>query len=219
LAGDIVDLGSISRFPSEPDVSIYVVDEMKYAASEINALHGYKVLIDGNHEARWSKALIADKAPQFHGAKGLTFSEQMYAQGLDRETTKWVFETPTNHGLFLGRGDATTLIRHGDHQHPRGGKHVAASVLDRSPHYNIVIGHVHRAQMFCKTSVSKTRFSIANPTMKQPQPYAKDGDWQMGFTVLRFYGGTTLRKCKRVTPQVVLMHSDGSFCVDGNVYD
>lgn len=218
LNGDIFDLAGLGRFMPEESQPPYLVREMRMGIREIHQLHGKVVMLDGNHEARWRKALIRELAPQMRGMIGLSFAEQMYAQGLDKKKCSWVFETAQVYGLWLGSGEARTLIRHGDHQFPMGPKAIAQAMLARTPHVNQVIGHVHRVQLYTQTSVGKVRWAMSLGTMQKPQEFAKDPNWQHGFGVLHFWGGPTLDTCTHVQPVPVLMDEEGSFVYQGRLW-
>ena len=60
LGGDLVDLEALSRYPLDEDSQPYVVDQIKMCADEVNALERYCgkiILMPGNHEERWEKAI------------------------------------------------------------------------------------------------------------------------------------------------------------------
>lgn len=213
----MVDLGVLSRFDPDPDEELIVADELRMCSEELNSLGCPVTVLDGNHEARWRKALMRNIAPNMRGCFGLSFAEQMYAQGL-RDNIKFVFESSECFGLCLGSGDGRVLIRHGDHQFPMGPRHVAAAMLARTPSINQVIGHVHRSQMAAYTSLGKTYWAVANPTMQKPQEFAKDPNWQLGFTLVHFWGGNSLDTCTKSMPQIILANNDGSFVYEGKVY-
>lgn len=202
LAGDIIDLGALSRFPMRRDENLDIGLEFSTAVREIARLEvAEKYCLPGNHESRW-RGILADKAPFLKNCLGLSLADQFRMHGLN--DVRWVFETPTSHGLFLGHGNSLTLIRHGDHQFKLAPKHVASIMLSKTPHVNQLIGHTHRAQLHCHTSLGRTVWAISNPTMQCPQDYDKDPNWQLGFTVLRFFDGG-------VTPQIILANESGEF--------
>ena len=216
LAGDVVDLGALSDFPPEEDENLDVAREMRMAAKEINSLEGPKTVLPGNHEKRFHRALKGKLAPQLRGMLGLTFSEQMHAQGLRKDNVTWVFESSRVHGLWLGK--KSLLVRHGDNQFKFGPKHLAAAMLQKTPNASQVIGHCHRAQIMCRTSLGHTTVAVTNPTMQLPQEFAKDADWQHGFSYFEFWGGKRLQDCKYFTPYLVIAQRDGSFSYGGKVY-
>ena len=216
--GDIIYGAAVSRYPKDKPNLSRVAKEIKFAAREINAVvAGKKVITFGNHEARWRKRLLGDNLDEFEGCYGLGLADQFYAQGLSR-STHFFIETANIPGYFLGSGNARTLLRHGHQQFPFGPKHLAATMLQKTPRVNQVIGHCHRGQIFCATSLGETRFAVANPCMQIPQDYAMDSDWQKGLTLLHFYGGKTVNECNKVTPQLIIMDSDGSFVEGGKLY-
>lgn len=216
VVGDLTESAVASDYPPESTDSPYIVHDLRVAARELNELGG-GIIIDGNHDVRLHKRLGLSQDPiATKGLVGLTFSEQMYGQGLSKRWS-WVFENNENPGLFLGSGDALTLLRHSDHQFKRGGpKHVAAAMLDRTPTVNHVFGHVHRTQLFHKTSLGVQRWAMSLGTFQVNRGYEKDPNWQLGFGILRFWDGRTLNSCTKVLPQIVTWNN--GFCVDGKVY-
>ena len=213
LNGDITESATASKYEPEEGDSPYAVHDIRVAAREMNRLlsAGKYLVLPGNHDVRWHKLLRRGVAPNIlRGAKGLTFSEQMIAQGLSPRW-EWVFETERVRGVFLGTGNARTLIRHGDRQFRLGSKHQAADMLVRTPHVNQVNGHYHRQQLIYKTSLGKTNWAMTLGTFQKPRNFSMDADWQPGFGVLYFWGGDTIKRCSRVMPLIV-PYVDGQFC-------
>lgn len=219
VAGDTVSLDALSRFDMESDAELDVGGEVALAAKLVNELAQLTtrtVVIPGNHEARWNKAVFGTKSPMLKNAKGLSFKDQMYAQGLD-SGVEWVEESKRSHGLYLG--NKACLVRHGDLQSSRfGASNVAAKLLRETPTISTVVGHYHRAQVQCQTVLGKTVFGIANPHMSGDHGYNVSPNWQRGFTVLEFYGRSRLRDCVKFTPHLVVAAEDGSFAYGGHVY-
>lgn len=212
ILGDFVDLGMLSRYAPGDDDPVYAINQIKCFVKEANALSldSEIYVVDGNHDERWEK-LVKSRPFVFKDAKGLTLKDQCYAQGLNKKIN-WLREDVVNRGLQCG----PYILRHGHNQSGSfgGGKHVAANMLDKGLGENIVFGHFHRAQMFCKTSGGRTVTAIANPAMTHDHSYAKDPNWQRGFTVLELYGPGN----KFATPNVVLIQ-DGHFAMGGVVFD
>lgn len=215
--GDIIEGAVASDYPPESTDSPYIAHDLQVAAMELNELGG-GIILDGNHDVRLHKRLGLSQDPiAMKGLVGLTFSEQMAQQGLSRRW-KWVFEDNHNYGFFLGRGNAKTLFRHGDHQFPRGGpKHVAHAMQIISPHVNNVFGHCHREQVFCQTSLGSTYWTMSLGTFQSNRNYQKDPNWQRGFGLIYYWGANKLDLCTSACPVPVLWTADG-FCVEGRVY-
>lgn len=194
--------------------------------NELSTECGRLYMVPGNHEARWEKAVIGNNAPALWGAVGLSLREQFYGQGLSPDI-KWVSESLECEGLYIGKGK-TCLVRHGDKQAGRYGiKQVATAALRRDPNISTVVGHHHRLQMMVQTIKDETRkglttrnvVGLANPHLSGPHGYVGPSpDWQIGFTVLEFYGASRLRDCTRFTPVPILMDDLGRFCYGGKVY-
>lgn len=220
LAGDMIDLVQLSIFDKPEDSFESAIDEIKVAVPEINSLLkcGAKIaLMPGNHEDRWRRAIFGTRKKALKGAVGMTFREQMYAQGLSTDIV-WREETHGVPGIVLGR--KALLIRHGDLQAGRNGTaNVSDKCLRETPTISTIVGHYHRAQLKTQTTpLSETIFGIANPHLSGTHDYATNPNWQRGFTAFHFYGRARLRDCEKFTPNLVVMQNDGSFCYNGIIY-
>lgn len=213
LNGDLVDFGMLSRYSQGANDPVHAVDQIKCMVTEVNSMIkecGQLVIIEGNHDERWSRVLMGEKAHVFKDAKGLSFKEQCLQQGLN-PGVKWVRESTHCRGYKVG----SVLFRHAHKQSSKfgGGKHVAASRLEKSMGQSEVFGHFHRGQIYFQSAGGKTSFAIANPCMTIDHEYAPDANWQRGFSILEF-----ANQRKIVTPSVVVIQK-GVFCRDGIVYD
>jgi predicted phosphodiesterase len=217
--GDIVDLGMLSTYENEEYHSNYAIEQIQMAVRELNSLNreaGRLYYVPGNHGDRWERTVLGNNRKELRGAIGLTLREQMYAQGLDG-SIRWIEEDRFTPGLYVGKRAA--LLRHGHRQGPRFGVvNQAAKQLREVPTVTTVVGHHHRAQLQCLTSLGNTVFGIANPHMSKVQEFAPDPNWQLGFTVLEFYGRSRLRDCEKFTPHLVVMDNEGHFAWNGKVY-
>lgn len=217
--GDLVDLGMLSRYEQDTDDPVYAVEQIKIAVKELTELTkscGQLIYVPGNHEERWEKAVFGKNAQALRGAVGLSLREQYYAQGLPKEV-RWVSESASNYGLILGK--KAVLIRHGHKQAGGWGvRNVSASLLQKFPTISTVVGHHHRGQLQCRTSLDKTIFAVANPHLSGNHGYATSPDWQRGFTFLEFFGGTRLRDCSTATPYTIIMNSEGKFSFNRKIY-
>lgn len=219
--GDIVDLGAISRYDQGMEDEAFVVPQIQMAVKELNSIStecGRLIMIPGNHEERWEKALFGSKAMHLKGTIGLSLREQFYSQGLN-PSVDWVTENSECPGLFVAKN--AVLIRHGHRSAGSWGvKNVASTLLTQYPTISTVVGHHHRAQLGCRTVLGKTVFGIANPHLSGTHGYAgASPDWQRGFTVLEFYGRSRLRECELFTPYIVVMDDRGRFSWKGEIYE
>lgn len=219
LAGDMIDLVQLSVYDKPEDSFASAIDEIKVAVKEINSLIkcGAKIAVmPGNHEARWHKAIFGTRKAALKGAIGMTFKEQMYAQGLDN-SVHWREENKNVPGLFLGR--RALLVRHGDLQSGRFGvAAVSDKLLRETPTVSTLVGHFHRAQIKTQTVLGNTIFAIANPHLSGDHDYVSWPNWQRGFTAFTFYGRARLRDCERFTPNLIVMDADGGFAYGDRVY-
>lgn len=216
VLGDFIDLGMMSRYTQGRDAPVNAIPQIQMFVKEMNALRdvhpGVKLIIcEGNHDERWSKFLSMNAPHALKDALGLTLEDQCYLQGL-RKGIVWTREDSVNKGLQCG----PFVLRHGHNQGGKygGGRHLAATRLQKTMGVSEVFGHYHRAQMMCQTSRGRTATAIANPCMTGDHEYANDPDWQRGFTILELYGPDN----KYCSPFVVVMN-DGHFAWNGKVYD
>lgn len=214
LDGDMVDLGMLSHYPQEKGAPIRAVEQIKKMVAEVNPLAdeaGEVYFVDGNHDSRWEREVLNRHAIAFDGALGFTFRDQCLAQGMDPRI-KWVREQPGTLGVPVG----PFMIRHGHKQASRygGAQHLAANAIAKGMGQSVVMGHHHRAQLFCRSAYGRTAIAIANPCLTREHHYAPDADWQRGFTILELHGP----KSEHATPYVVIMQEDGSFSWGGRVY-
>lgn len=217
--GDIIDLSMLSKYSPNMDDPVVAANEIGFACNELNSLvphTGRIIVVPGNHEDRWAKALFGNRAPQLKGTKGLTLEEQFRAQGLD-PSIKWKEET--EHDPCLEIGKQAVVVFHGHKQSVGWGvKHVAATNLVRFPDRSSVVGHHHRGQLQTRTSLGKTYVAIANPHLSGSHPYNITPDWQRGLTLLEFYGRSRLRDCTQFTPHLIIMDEEGRFAWNGEIY-
>lgn len=215
ILGDFVDLGMMSRYIQESSAPIHAIPQIKMFVSEANSLAKEAeelVIVEGNHDERWSKVIFGNAPQALKGALGLTLHDQCKAQGLSDENVVWLREDTAVKGVRCG----PFILRHGHNQASRfgAGKHLAANRLGKTMGVSEVFGHHHRAQVFCQTSLGRTAVAVANPCMTGDHEYSKDPDWQRGFTILELYGPD---KCY-ASPFLVIMNN-GHFAYNGKVYD
>lgn len=219
VLGDLNDLGMLSSYVQGADDPIFVLPTIQQTVRELNGLLKYvkEIEVDeGNHDERWAKALLKPHAQKLKGLKGLTLQDQMYAQGLNRRI-KWGGESIKRPAVELG--GCKVLARHGHKQASKWGVvHIAQKGLVEQPTRSSIVGHHHRAQLSCRTTVDGTIISIANPCMTGDHDYQTLPNWQRGFTVLEFFGGRTLGTCRSFTPQIIIADADGRFAYAGKVY-
>lgn len=216
VLGDFLDLGMMSRYVQGKDDPMFAIPQIQLFVKEMNELvaknpTGQFIVVEGNHDERWSRIVLGAVPSIFKGAIGLTLREQCMNQGLST-SIKWVKEDTLVAGVKCG----PFMLRHGHNQAARfgAGKHLAASRLAKTLGSSEVFGHHHKAQMFCQTALGKTAIAIANPCMTGNHDYNKDPDWQRGFTILELYGPDNCY----ATPHVIVMN-DGHFAWNGKVYD
>lgn len=213
ILGDFVDFGMLSKYVQEASAPIHALPQIRCFVKEANQLVqecGELVVVEGNHDHRWSKAIAALSAAAFKGAIGLSLREQCRFQGLD-ERVRWVIEDAHVSGVEI----AQFILRHGHNQSGRfgGGKHLAANAIMKTLGQSTVMGHHHRAQMFCQTAFGKTSVAIANPCMTKEHEYAPGADWQRGFTVLELQAP----RYEHATAYPVLIEK-GKFAWGGRTY-
>lgn len=211
INGDFLDLGMLSHYRQGEKDPVNAIAQVQCFVTEMKRIIGYTkrlVVIEGNHDERWSKIMHSVSAKALEGAIGLSLKEQCYAQGLPKEVI-WITESNRSRGYQVGK----FLIRHG---HKQGSKyspqHVAAQRVNKSNGQSEIIGHCHRAQLFCRTAGGVTAVGIASPCLTRDHDYATDPDWQRGFVVIEQYERTD-------TAYPIVMDNHGSFCWAGKAYD
>lgn len=214
VLGDFVDLGMLSRFVQSPGAPVHAIPQIKCFVDEANALAREctrLVIVEGNHDERWGKALMTTAPHLFRGALGLTLRDQCLAHGLT-PSAEWRVECAAQPEYRV----AQFALRHGHKQGGAfgGGKHLASNVLAKGLGQSYVVGHAHRAQVFAQSAHGRNAVAIANPCMTHDHDYAPGADWQRGFTVLEAMGPDY----SRATPHLVLIE-DGRFAWNGRVYD
>lgn len=213
ILGDFVDLGMMSRYVQEADAPVYAIPQIKTFVREANSLAKEAkeiIVVEGNHDERWSKFLYGAGPVALKGAIGLTLQEQCKFQGLE-PGIKWLREDTTHKGVRCG----PFILRHGHRQAARfAARHLAANRLTKSMGVSEIFGHHHKAQVYCQTSLGRTAIAVSNPCMTGDHDYNSDPDWQRGFTILELYGPD---KCY-ANPYVVIMN-DGHFAYNGKIYD
>jgi hypothetical protein len=216
LIGDLADLGMLSRFDQPSDAQAHAIEQIRQLvvfANYMKKLARRVFIMEGNHDERWSKALMGSKAMFFDGAVGLSFREQCVGQGLD-ERVEWLSEAVGVGGVPVGQ----FVIRHAHNQTGRfgGGIHICRNYLVKNNGQSGIVGHHHKAQMFCQTANHETAVALACPGLTREQRYALGADWQQGFVILEMQAPDF----KRATPHVVLIEkgrcSFGGRTFDGN---
>lgn len=201
--GDFVDFSMLSRYLQSPNAEVHAIPQIKRFVREANELRrecSNLVVVEGNHDSRWSKAVLGQAPAALRGALGFTLKDQCIAHGLDT-STEWIVEDEKTRGLTVGQ----FCLRHGHNQSGRfgGGKHLAANRIAKSLGQSEVFAHHHRAQLFCQTAHGRTAIAIASPCMTRPNSYAPDADWQVGWSVLELsYPDYT-----HATPYIVLVEN------------
>lgn len=183
INGDFLDLEQLSTFDKDPSSSIRVIPEIQAFVREANALAaecGTLHIIEGNHEARWGKAM-KDLAGRLYGAVGLTLREQCRAQGLDA-SVQWHIEDQHWRGMEVGQ----MTIRHGHLDAGRfgGGEHIAASLLKKTLGRSITVGHHHTVQMIVtRNDRGELVQASCNGTFEKPAGFAPNNKWVYGFHI------------------------------------
>lgn len=211
INGDFVDFGMLSHYRQGEKEPLNAIEQIQCFVTEMKRLAGYTkklTVIEGNHDERWSKIFHGVQAEALRGAKGLSIREQCFAQGLP-QSVDWISESASMRGYKVGK----FLIRHG---HKQGGRfspqHIAATRLTRSNGQSEIVGHHHRAQLYCRTAGGIVAMGIASPCMTADHEYAPDADWQRGFVVIEQHD-------KIATAYPVVMEPCGSFAWGGRAYE
>jgi predicted phosphodiesterase len=211
INGDFIDLGMLSRYRQGEDDPLNAIEQVKCLVREVQRLVPFTkrlVVIEGNHDERWGKVMHNVPATALKGAVGLSLKEQCYAQGLPKEVV-WISESNSSRGYQVGK----FLVRHG---HKQGSKtspqNIASQRINKSNGQSEIVGHHHKAQLFCRTAGGVIATAIAAPCLTMDHDYAVDADWQRGFVVIEQYDRID-------TAYPIVMNNRGSFCWAGRAYD
>ncbi|TXH58703.1 MAG: hypothetical protein E6Q97_01545 [Desulfurellales bacterium] len=212
INGDFLDFGMLSRYPQDAGDPLHAIEQIKVFVSELRRITeraGKITVIEGNHDERWYKITSSVPPETLKGAMGLSLREQCLHHGMS-PSVNWIREATNLRGYRVG----TYLIRHGHKQQGRfgGPMHIAANRLNKNNGQSEIVGHHHRAQLFCRTAGGKTAVAIASPCMAKQMNYALDPDWQLGFVAIE-------SAPKFSTAYPVIMDDDGAFCFRGHIYD
>jgi len=213
VLGDFIDLGMMSRWKQGKHDPMAAIPQIRAFVKEANVLAeecGELIILEGNHDERWDRYIHGEKPYVLEDALGLTLEDQCYAQGLTKNVS-WIREDVLTKGIKCG----PFILRHGHNQAGRfgGGKHLAASRVEKSLGQSEIFGHHHRGQLYCQTAHGKTAIAVSNPCMTGDHDYYKDPNWQRGFTVLEVFG----KDQEKANPYIVLIQ-DGEFAYNGKVY-
>lgn len=213
VLGDFVDFGMLSRYAQGPDAPVHAVEQIKMFVREANALAeecGRLIVVEGNHDERWTKMVFGLAPSALRGARGLDLKSQCLQHGLDKRVD-WRVEANGAKPVRVGQ----FVLRHG---HKQAGswtmsKHIAANRIAKSLGTSEIVGHHHVAQLACATAHDRTVIVLTNPCLCAPQDYAVDANWQQGWTVLELDEARDL-----ANPYIVLV-TDGRCAYGGRIYD
>ncbi len=214
--GDFIDLGMMSRYAQGKDDPLFAIPQIKAFVKEANELAKESkelIVLEGNHDERWSRYVSGATPFVLQGALGLTLKDQCLHQGLTPNVT-WIKEDIEVKGIQCG----SFILRHGHNQSGRfgGGRHLAANRIQKSLGQSEIFGHHHRAQLYCQTAHGKTAIAVANPSMTKDHDYSKDPDWQRGFTILEVFED---KNGEFVSNPYLVIMQEGKFAYNRKVYD
>lgn len=185
--GDVVDCYSISKFDKDPERAHNLQWEFDTAHNILYALKECVgnipfYVVHGNHEDRLPRHM---KTSDLYGLRDLTIEKQL---GLDELGIKYVKELIWKNTFMITHGTKTS-------------KHSSAGEIDING-MSGMSGHVHRCQMFAKTTAAGTLvwYGIGHLCDIRKADYLKTGrgNWQQGIGVVYFH-----KKKKRFFATVV----------------
>lgn len=187
--GDLIDCWQISRFDKDPtrrDTLQDNIDAARIHLHEIAQLSpkSKRVLLEGNHEARLTKAIWQLDGAQREFAKLRVFQETMTwpkLLELDSIGWQWVGMREQSKTEILPK----IITKHGD----RVCKWSASSGKAEWEKYGYsgVSGHTHRlGQFFHRDRNGNATWSEMGCTCSLDAQYGTDFDWQQGFGILRW---------------------------------
>lgn len=212
LNGDILDCAKISKYLGHGEMSLsdeilrgnVFLDQILAAARAMNP-QAKVVWIDGNHEDRLNKYLMANADALIDL---MVDGEPLVSlQHLLRLKERRVTYKPYNQHLELPGG---LFIEHGH----RVSKHAAYTVSNamRDLGGSLIMGHVHRIGSVSRTDRTGTYRGYEQGCLCLPPSYmpAASANWQLGFGIIRYTDATTWWY-----EQVYCQ--DGSFMINGRL--
>lgn len=179
LGGDIHDNYALSNHEKDPDRELSLQDELDFMSEimvkPIKSL-GSKVIYQlGNHEERTYRLIRRERA--LKGLRALSFKKT--AELPDN----WIVLQDQTH-LRIGK----LLFHHGDMRPKAGGKHLAASMLEKLRTSNIH-GHNHRFDIHYASDYSgSVNACFSNGHLSDPAQarYITCPNWQTGFSIVEY---------------------------------
>lgn len=187
LGGDMIDLYSLSRFPKVGRKFDYVTDELHVAEKEVitpilkASPKAEFIWLQGNHEARLQR-IIAEHFHALTGFPGLSIQE---AFRMEKRKIQWIQgKGNTENGIYAVNRRLLTM--HGK----KTGINAAKATAERYGEGCVIQGHVHKRQMYSRTTGSGSHIQgIASPCMCEDPDFG-DGlnDYTRGFVTYQWKG-------------------------------
>lgn len=186
IAGDLIDMYSASRFLTNPDYGVSIVEEIEQGIQFLKRLrvcakNARIDFIEGNHDFRLRKYIL-DNANQIAGIEGIKLENLLKLKELDigwkpvqRFATSFVDNWLTVEGVHIGHFNKAAA----------GSGMTVRSLMQRGGSY--VQGHTHRAGLILKRNLDGTQsFGVENPCLYDfgQAPYTSSPDWMMGWTTI-----------------------------------
>ncbi|TXH15653.1 MAG: hypothetical protein E6R03_06880 [Hyphomicrobiaceae bacterium] len=188
LAGDICDLGCVSRHEKAPGDGFTLMQELAIANMALdelsNAIGPREVdlmFVDGNHEDRIPRYLASGRCPP-----ELRDMVQQIPEALALEERGYLYVGPDEQPIQIGE----LAVFHGEWY----GKNHAAKHADELG-ANCIYGHTHRPQIYTKQTLGGPIIATGMPCMRklqaewQHQRNREFTGWISGFTVLEWVDG------------------------------
>lgn len=207
LGGDIHDNYMLSDYDKDPDRDMTLQDELDFMGAVVvkplKALCNKVIFQVGNHEWRTYKLLRKIRA--LEGLRALSFKRMA-----ELPDTWTVLQDQTH--LRIGK----LLYHHGNmHNRGNGGKHLAASMLDKLRTSNIH-GHSHRFDIAYASDYAgsvNACFSNGHLSDIQQARYITAPNWQSGISLIEYSAEMT-----SYAVQQILIHNQESIVFRGKEY-
>lgn len=178
ILGDLIDFYEISKFDKNPNRKTKLQDEIDAGVKELKYIRSIlpkaKIYFkEGNHTHRLRSYLW--KNPGLSSLKSLKLENLLNLEDLDIKLIK--YDKPFLYrGLYLDHGEK---IR-------KYSSYTAKAEMDELSNDGIV-AHTHRLGAYYKTTLGKDMAFYENGCLcKLDQEYAKNPNWQQGFSVVYF---------------------------------
>lgn len=202
--GDVLDLADMSTFATEPAIlnNLQAAGiELSWLLAAFNRFAQRQIILEGNHEVRINKAMIANFKAAFglkpiHDLEGYPMMSVPRFLGLDELGIEWVDGYPDN---FIQVGKAR--FTHGNVVRKGSARTVAAEIADAT--VSRFFGHIHRMEIAQKHIPDRNEdVFVGSPgcaCVKGRVPGSSDShNWQTGAFYITLNGNGSVKTVETI---------------------